>query len=213
MALDGTRAPRMAPEERRAAIVAATTPLVLRHGSDVTTRQIAEAAGVAEGTIFRVFADKESVLRAVLTESLNPDLTLRDLAEVDRNLPFRERLTAVVTVIQRRFAEVFGLLAALGLPGPPERRDDPVVRRRLQDAPNPKEINEAFHRAVADVIGPDAHRLRMPATQFAHVMRLFAFSATHPLISGGHPLSVDEIVSVLLDGALDPPTTSEDLAC
>ncbi|MCU1430433.1 MAG: DNA-binding transcriptional regulator, AcrR family, partial [Actinomycetia bacterium] len=36
-------------------IVAATLPLLLEHGDRVTSRQIAEAAGIAEGTIFRAF--------------------------------------------------------------------------------------------------------------------------------------------------------------
>ena len=45
------RAPALAPEDRRAALVEVTLPLVLEHGRAVTTAQIAEAAGVAQGTI------------------------------------------------------------------------------------------------------------------------------------------------------------------
>ncbi len=56
----------MPPEERRAAIVAATLPLLLERGLPLTTREIAEAAGIAEGTIFRVFPDKEAVVEATV---------------------------------------------------------------------------------------------------------------------------------------------------
>src|SRR5690349_3699156 len=43
------RARPLPPAERRAALVAATLPLISEHGPAVSTRQIAVAAGVAEG--------------------------------------------------------------------------------------------------------------------------------------------------------------------
>ncbi|WP_395653607.1 helix-turn-helix domain-containing protein, partial [Phycicoccus elongatus] len=60
------RAPALAPEDRRAALVEVTLPLVLEHGRAVTTAQIAEAAGVAQGTIFRVFATKEELVEEAI---------------------------------------------------------------------------------------------------------------------------------------------------
>ena len=42
-----SRARRLAPEDRRRALVDATLPLVREHGLAVSTRQIAEAAGGA----------------------------------------------------------------------------------------------------------------------------------------------------------------------
>ena len=66
-----TRATALPPSERRAEIIAATLPLVLAHGAAVTTRQIAEAAGIAEGTIFRVFPDKESLIEAVVESAFD----------------------------------------------------------------------------------------------------------------------------------------------
>ena len=66
------RAAALPPEERRSMIVAATLPLLLEHGDRVTSRQIAEAAGIAEGTIFRVFADKDEIIVAVVEAALDP---------------------------------------------------------------------------------------------------------------------------------------------
>ena len=66
------RAAALPPEERRAAIVAAALPLLAAQGTNVTTRAIAEAAGVAEGTIFRVFPDKDALIQAVLDSALDP---------------------------------------------------------------------------------------------------------------------------------------------
>ena len=55
----------MSPEDRRQAIISATTDLVLEHGPAATTRQIADACGIAEGTLFRVFESKDDILAAV----------------------------------------------------------------------------------------------------------------------------------------------------
>ena len=71
------RAPRLSPDERRAALVDATVPLLLEHGRAVTTRQIAEAAGIAEGTIFRVFATKEELVDAALDAAFDPQTCSR----------------------------------------------------------------------------------------------------------------------------------------
>lgn len=188
----------MAPEARRAAILAATVPLVRQYGSAVTTRQIAEAAGVAEGTLFRVFPDKDSLVQAAVAEVFDPAPTLRELVEIDRALPLRSRLAAAVAVLQRRLSEVFGLLDALGWTGPPNR-----TKR-----PHPPGFNDTFRAAIVDLIGPDEAALRVPAAELAHVLRLLVFSGTHPIIADGRPLDAEQIVTILLDGLLDPTTNT-----
>jgi AcrR family transcriptional regulator len=207
----------MAPAARRAAILDAARPLVMRHGSAVTTRQIAEAAGIAEGTIFRVFPDKESVVQAVVAEVFDPAPTLRELAAVDRGLPLRQRLVATVAVLQNRLSQVFGLLDALGWIRPPEPDE---AGSRPQP---PAGINDAFRAATVDIVGRDAPALRVPAAELAHVLRLLVFSGTHPMISDGRPLTPEQIVTILLDGlglptpqaSIPPPTptTTEGQAC
>nr|WP_284286883.1 helix-turn-helix domain-containing protein [Angustibacter aerolatus] len=57
------RATPLSPDERRRHLVDATLPLLVQHGRAVSTRQIARAAGVAEGTIFRVFDSKDEPAR------------------------------------------------------------------------------------------------------------------------------------------------------
>ena len=185
------RAGRMPPDERRAAIVDATLPLVLRDGASVSTRQIAEAAGIAEGTIFRVFPDKDALMRAVLAKAFDPNPTLRELADVDLGQPLRDRLRDVVGVVQRRLTGVFVLIDALGLQKPPEPDEN---------SPAADDMNNAFRAAIADVVGPDADQLRVPADEFAHVLRLLTFSGSHPRIADGRPLTADQIVGILLDG-------------
>lgn len=185
------RARRLAPDARRHTLVEATLPLVLRHGAAVSTRQIAEAAGVAEGTIFSVFPHKEALMRAVTAAALDPAKTLAELADVDRTLPLRARLGAAVEILQSRLTSVFGLIDALYLSHPPVPHPE---------RPSPREMNEAFQQAVVDLVGPDTASLRVPATELAHVLRLLVFSGTHPRLCDGAPLSADLIVSTVLDG-------------
>ena len=47
-------------------------PLLVENGGDVAPARSPEAAGIAEGTIFRVFPDKRSLLLAAAEEAINP---------------------------------------------------------------------------------------------------------------------------------------------
>src|ERR1700712_582186 len=98
----GVRAAPMPAQQRRAAIIDAALPLLRKHGEDVTTKAIADAAGIAEGTIFRVFPDKESLVTAAVARVFDPAPTIDEIRRVDMTLPLRERLRAAVEVITRR---------------------------------------------------------------------------------------------------------------
>src|SRR5689334_4668411 len=84
------RAAALPAEERRQAIVDAVIPLLVEQGAGVTTRQIAAAAGVAEGTIFRVFDDKAQLLHAAAHAALDPGRGPRTLAALDPALPLED---------------------------------------------------------------------------------------------------------------------------
>src|SRR5690349_14358157 len=118
-----TRAPALPAEERRQAILDATLPLLVERGAAVSTKQIAEAAGIAEGTIFRVFPDKDSLVRATVERVFDPEPTERALASIDPTRPFEAQLVDAVTILQDRLAAIWRLISAIG--GPPEDKKGP----------------------------------------------------------------------------------------
>ena len=85
----------MSPEDRRQAIISATTDLVLEHGPAATTRQIADACGIAEGTLFRVFESKDDILAAVVEHLLDPTFVTPETQAIPPPDPQEDAVTAV----------------------------------------------------------------------------------------------------------------------
>jgi AcrR family transcriptional regulator len=190
------RSQALPADERRAMLVRATLPLLIEHGDTVTTRMIAEAAGVAEGPIFRVFPDKQTLIRAAIWEVFDPEPTLADLRGVDMTLPLRVRTLQVASILQRRLIRVFNLMIALRMHKPDAEEE---TRRDAAHTANRLVLVE-----VVRILEPDAARLRWPPMEVARVLRLLIFSGSHPLITEGNLLGADEITEVLLDGLLRP---------
>ena len=93
------RARPMSREERRDAIAAATIPLLVEHGSQVSTRQIAVAAGVAEGTLFRAFDDKVELLRTAAERALDPQVGVREIEALPPAASLADELSQVARVV------------------------------------------------------------------------------------------------------------------
>ncbi len=156
------RAAPLPPDERRRAILTAVLPVVRARGAEVTTRELAEAAGVAEGTLFRVFDDKESLLRAVAIVALDPADGIERLGTIDLALPLEERVAAAVRLGAARIEDMtlwMSLMHRLGRPGKPWHGPGAhggEWARRQQAA-------QLLLRAqLRRLLEPDEHRLRHP---------------------------------------------------
>lgn len=191
------RAAALPPEQRREVLIGAALPLLHEHGTAVTTRQIAEAAGVAEGTIFRVFADKEELISAVVEAAFDPVPFERELAGIDLSLPLRARAELVVSSLQTRIVSLGRLMLAVGLTRPPGNSEG----GRLASPPTSVE-------AIAAILAPDADRLSRSPRESAVLLRSFTIASTLQLLSTDR-LEATEVVDVLLHGICAHPGAHE----
>ena len=157
----------MTPDDRREALVDATIPLLHEHGRTVTTKQIADAAGVAEGTIFRVFDSKDDLVTAAVDKALDMEPFFADLESIDLDQDLRARLTDLCRHLQDRFRGIFLLMSAMGMVGPPKahrhmeegrRRAEKIMVAVVEARRRPAHL----HPGPAGAHAPDAHLLRDP---------------------------------------------------
>lgn len=188
----GGRARPLSVEERQASIIDAVIPLLAEHGPDLTSKQIAEAAGVAEGTVFRAFGDKDTLIRAAITQFLDPEPLRRELRRIDPHLDLHTKVLTITTLMQRRFRDVFRIMTIMGHQRPPHR--DP---------------RRDFAGIIAEVLAPDLDRLAWPPDRVAHLIRLITFAASVPHFNEGAEFTPDELTAIVLHGILRSPRQTE----
>lgn len=161
------RAAPLPLEQRRAAVLAATVPLLRERGAQVSTRELAEAAGVAEGTLFRVFPDKRALVQAALAAALDPAPLEAALARIDLGAPLAARVTRVVELLAERADGIIGLMTALHEVAEGDHgsrpHGGPWKEHEARDA--------RVLAAVALVLEPDAGSLRVTPMQAAGLLR------------------------------------------
>ncbi len=185
----------MKPDQRRAHLQSATVTVLRRSGMAATTKEIAAEAGVAEGTIFRVFETKDDLIQSALVTAFDPAPLLARLGDIDPQAPLRKRLVAMVSAHQEHLTDLFGLMAAVGMVRPPESLRDHGHQAH-------GEAQTQVHDAMVALIEPDADHLNMTPHELLRLLRMLTFAGSHKHIAHGELLRPQQIVDVLLDGTL-----------
>jgi len=160
-AKEGVALPRrrsLSPEARRAAILAAALEEFTARGYEgARLDDVARRAGIAKGTIYLYFTDKEALFQELVRSMVHPVLgTLEKLREVD--IPAR---VLVETLLATFVREVYGT-----------RRKD-IIRLILSEGPRFPAIAEFYYREVVarvlaivrPILARAAERGELPATR------------------------------------------------
>ncbi|WP_072314233.1 TetR/AcrR family transcriptional regulator [Agrococcus sp. Marseille-P2731] len=177
-----TPIPRLSNDARRAQIVEAVTPAVLEHGAAITSRQLADAAGVAEGTLFKAFGDKESLLTALVEHHMTDERT-----EGFESDSLEAVVETMVGVLVERMRFMFQLVVALG----------PIAQRVAGE--RRADFEQSKHW-IAEHFEPYAGQLRVTPLVAADLVRTLSWAAAASWGEDAPVSSADDILQVLLHG-------------
>lgn len=184
----------MAPDERRQAIIDATLPLLLEHGPQLSTRKIAQAAGVAEGTIFRAFETKHDLIHATIHAAMEPDAAIARIEQLPADQPLAERIAEILGILRAEIQRTRSLLAHLARPALPPPHPD-----RLRAGHNPHDGKARLGVAVAAALAGYSDQLSV-GTDFASRVLMALSFATSFTLGEDTPIDASQLADIVLHG-------------
>jgi AcrR family transcriptional regulator len=200
----------MSMEDRQEAIAIAAIPLLAEHGTHVTTGQIAKAAGIAEGTIFRVFKDKQELLDFCVLRAFRTRELVERMGMIPLDQPMSERLIEAMTMIDDMAARLGALMHTLGATGyhPGEAKHAKDPKSDEQGKPPMMEEFEQTTTAIASLLSSGHEQLRLPVDRAAgYLMGLIFMTRMQPARTArpeekAQDSFVSEIVDLFMNGAI-----------
>ena len=193
----------MTPEDRRQAIIEATTDLVLEHGPEATTRQIADACGIAEGTLFRVFESKGEILAAVVEQLLDPKFVIDEIEAVVPTDTAAGTVRALAAVIGESTTRIRSVMMALHTAqNDSDRRHNhgPRDKNKFFDG------QAAIGAAMARVLSHHRDELRVDPETAAAFLRTTVFAGNLPVVS--QPTDPHVFTDLLVHALVKEPACS-----
>lgn len=155
---------------------------------------MAEAAGVAEGTIFSVFPDKASIIIEAVKATMDPEPVREALATIPDSGPFDRQLELVATVLLERSTRVGTLVGVL-------RTMQPTGAGKLAGAHRfVTESNMAILSVLTELFERHTESLRVEPDRAAVAFLGFVFANAHPLMAADEKPGAGEVVDMLLHG-------------
>jgi AcrR family transcriptional regulator len=182
------RSEALTADERRAEILQAVMPLLAVRGPLVTSAEMAEAADVAQGTIFHVFGDKQAVIDAAVRSAFDLQPLVDEIQALVAERDLVTRLGAAIDLICARLTTALPLIMKCGGSKPEfEGGEHPMVKMRV---------------ALTALLQPDAASLSHPPQQLGAMLFGLCMAAAHQSLLEEQAMPKGaEIAALFLDGA------------
>lgn len=161
----------------------------MEHGRAVTTRQIADAAGVAEGTIFRAFGDKDSLIEAAVERFLDPEPLYAAISAIDPALGLERKINDLLFHLRARMTGIMGIMNAVGMVGQPARRGN----------------GDGYTHLIEELLRPDLEQLHVGPERVAQFMRLISFASAIPQLNENSDITTAELAAFITNGIAGIP--------
>lgn len=188
----------MTPDERRQAIIDATLPLLLANGPELSTREIAQAAGVAEGTIFRAFETKSDIIHATIHAAMEPTTALDALAALPSDQSLEQRVIGILAVLSEEIGRTRALFTHLAGVGFGPRQPHPPSAGKPH--PGPHEGRLRMFAGTGEALEPYADQLSVEVSTASRLLNALAFASSFGAADDSDRTSPTTMAKVVLHG-------------